>query len=88
MISIIIHRMSGTDPSRIQRSCKLNDQTFDSYAIFSGPVNAVRTSRRRLSHGVSTSNASRLMRGFTVLGTVISALGFILQFIGLRGMHW
>ncbi|KAI5842024.1 hypothetical protein BZA05DRAFT_319814, partial [Tricharina praecox] len=73
----------------IQRGRVINDQTFDSYAIIAdGPVDTVRTSSRQPSHKDSDSHASPLMRGFTVLGTVTSVVGFIFQFIGLRGMHW
>lgn len=79
----------GTHRGRIQKSRVINDQAFDSYAIIAeGPLDAIRTSRRQLPHKDSTSNSSPLMRYFTVLGTVTSVTGFVLQFIGLRSMHW
>jgi hypothetical protein len=82
MTCFLIYRVLGTDPSRIQQSRVINEQMFDSYAIAADShVNVVRTSRRRLP-----GKESR-MRRFTFPGTVISVLGFIIQFIGLRGMH-
>ncbi|KAL2198382.1 hypothetical protein P885DRAFT_33150, partial [Corynascus similis CBS 632.67] len=62
----------------LQRSGTVNDQAFGSFAIF--PQHAqvlVKTSQRASTRGISH-------RG----GTRESICGYIVQFTGLRGMHW
>ncbi|KAF2250191.1 hypothetical protein BU26DRAFT_296992 [Trematosphaeria pertusa] len=63
----------------LQKSGTVNDQAFEPFAIF--PSNAqllVTTSRR--APGPKNFAA--------VTGTIVSICGFIVQFVGLRGMHW
>ncbi|KAI5841652.1 hypothetical protein BZA05DRAFT_360362, partial [Tricharina praecox] len=73
----------------IQKGRVINDQNFDSYAIFvNDAVDVVRTSRRHSLEDNSDRNAIQHIQIFTVFGTVAAIAGFVLQFIGLRGLHW
>lgn len=78
----------------LQRGGTINDQTFDSYAIFAaGERHSVLTSRLHLQDSrdfSSPSDQKRLlpMQTLIIAGTFIGIVGFIAQFTGLRGMHW
>ncbi|KAI5782070.1 hypothetical protein DFH27DRAFT_488076, partial [Peziza echinospora] len=70
----------------VQRGQTVNDQLFDSYAMFGRDL--------RKSLMVSNPNQAGYLkeddmgaRG-VIAATVCSLCGFFLQFIGLRGMHW
>ncbi|KAK4144085.1 ankyrin repeat-containing domain protein [Dichotomopilus funicola] len=71
----------------LQQSGTVNDQTFESFAIFPRqPQTIITTSQRKDTHGSSPT----LVLGETiaVIGATISLCGFVAQFVGLRGMHW
>ena len=77
----------------LQKSHVVNDQSFDSYVIFArGTRNEILTSRRLLSPAVDQSVlgeiASKPFEALTLLGALAGISGFVLQFEGLRGMHW
>lgn len=86
----------------LQRGRIVNDQTFDSFAVIATtPSDVVLTSRRsRTSAGRPTDLRRSMQKGFlfkiasspaeafTVAGVLISLVGFILQFSGLRGSNW
>ncbi|KAI5846598.1 hypothetical protein DFP73DRAFT_475768 [Morchella snyderi] len=65
----------------LQKGQIVNDEHFDSYAIFC--LNNKQT--------IMTSRVKKDLKGFqslVLLGTIISISGFVAQFMGLRGMHW
>ncbi|KAL4886521.1 hypothetical protein BJY04DRAFT_213283 [Aspergillus karnatakaensis] len=65
---------------RIQRACTVGDQRYGSYAIMNGEENnTLRTSRIN-----EPPNHSWL----SLTAAIMSIGGYILQFIGLRAMHW
>ncbi|ETS83858.1 hypothetical protein PFICI_05734 [Pestalotiopsis fici W106-1] len=107
----------------LQQKKTVNDQVFDSFAIYAKTKRAsITTSRRwsedkttqdqsdKLSVGVldqqppsqppastatSSPDVTRLphpqgdvLEMKTILGTTIGLCGFIVQFVGLRGLHW
>jgi len=86
----------------LQRSKTVDDQ-FKSFAIFPKEAQAaVTTSQRRKPLSESSSGGSKrrsdgLQRLFdlltseavkTIIGTIVGICGFVVQFIGLHGMHW
>ncbi|RYP78165.1 hypothetical protein DL769_003246 [Monosporascus sp. CRB-8-3] len=96
----------------LQRSGTVNDQTFESFAIFPAKARPLVTTSRRASpseqgNGKLASIFSALWKlisgtmkinvavleikieeAITVAATLVSICGFVVQFIGLRGMHW
>ncbi|KAK2796930.1 hypothetical protein FQN50_009389 [Emmonsiellopsis sp. PD_5] len=86
----------------LQRNGIVNDQSFQSYAIFAdSPRSIITTSQRYSKRGMGgdksfeqrqtkeePDNASYIMEVKVILGTIITICGFVVQFIGLRGMHW
>ncbi|KAI9739523.1 MAG: hypothetical protein M1834_006239 [Cirrosporium novae-zelandiae] len=65
----------------LQRGQTVGDQVFRSFAIYNTlNQQVIRTSRK-------TSNLKRL-EGWALLGSALSVISFVLQFIGLRAMHW
>ncbi|KAF5013070.1 hypothetical protein FDECE_897 [Fusarium decemcellulare] len=63
----------------IQQYGTVNDQAFDSFALFPTDVRQMITTSRRIDANKQTK---------TVIATTICLGGFIVQFVGLRGMHW
>lgn len=81
----------------LQRKATVSDQSFDSYLIFPKDKSKfIRTSRRdsRDDDGrgrdetLDTDNSSLAPEVITIFAVFISFCGFIIQFIGLRAMHW
>ncbi|KAF8242056.1 hypothetical protein K440DRAFT_169917 [Wilcoxina mikolae CBS 423.85] len=73
----------------LQRRRVINDQEFDSFAVFAKrPVEFVMTSRRRKARNPKVSYPSPATRFVTASGMAVSVMGFILNFMGLRGLHW
>ncbi|KPM42985.1 hypothetical protein AK830_g3571 [Neonectria ditissima] len=77
----------------LQQTKIVNDQVFDSKAIFAtDPRHLItmsyRANRRSSLTFLQVNIADTFLGLKTVIGTIISLFGFILQFIGLRGMHW
>ncbi|RPA80761.1 hypothetical protein BJ508DRAFT_327091 [Ascobolus immersus RN42] len=69
----------------LQRGHIINDQVFESAALFTKkPVEVIRQSYRK-EPNLYTNKALRV---FTVVGTALGVFGFIFQFIGLRALHW
>ncbi|KAH7094410.1 hypothetical protein FB567DRAFT_585784 [Paraphoma chrysanthemicola] len=65
---------SGAQLMRLQKACTVSDQHFMSYAIFNSPDDLnIRTSRLN-----RTSSAA----------TLTAVVGFVVQFVGLRALHW
>ncbi|KAK4198631.1 hypothetical protein QBC40DRAFT_341164 [Triangularia verruculosa] len=67
----------------IQKAATVNDQTFGSYAL--QPANQQELWSSRLDR---EDGSAGLRNAKTVLGTSLGLSGFVVQFIGLRGMHW
>ncbi|KAL8820232.1 MAG: hypothetical protein Q9191_007559, partial [Dirinaria sp. TL-2023a] len=64
---------------KLQKSCTVSEQQFDSYAIFNSASDPlIRTSR------LNKRNYNIL----AAVGTTLAIGGFIVQFIGLRALHW
>jgi hypothetical protein len=86
----------------LQKSHTVSDQSFDSFVIIAGGIkDSVLISQRSPSDrddsrkNTKINAASKLRKFasgptelFTVLGVGLSLVGFILQFQGLRGLHW
>lgn len=85
----------------LQRGQSVNDQIFDSYAIFAKEKrHKILTSRRTERKGLNSKEgkphpAKHIITSITksseylaVVGTLVSVVGFVLQFTGLRAMHW
>lgn len=73
----------------------VNDQSFDSFAILAkDPRQIITTSRRTDSQpevNDSYSEGEDVPERFkilTTIGTMLGLCGFVIQFVGLRGMHW
>ncbi|KAH8424827.1 uncharacterized protein LDX57_002570 [Aspergillus melleus] len=65
---------------RIQCACTVGDQRYGSYAILNEKDNtSIRTSRIDKPPDFSV---------LSILATLLSLGGYVLQFIGLRAMHW
>ncbi len=68
----------------LQKSGTVNDQAFESFAIFPPDAQSlVTTSQRADSEGPAPHYGIK-----AIAGTFVSLCGFVTQFIGLRGMHW
>lgn len=88
----------------LQKSGTVNDQSFDSFAVFpTVPLEVITTSERlpvrtpksqggwfkglvHSSFGIF--GAETRAEAVTVIGSVVSICGYVVQFVGLRGMHW
>jgi ankyrin repeat protein len=76
----------GTDTRVVwlQKTQTVSDQSFDSFAIFAEEKRIlITTSQRADKKGQQT-----VLQFKAVVGTMISLCGFVVQFIGLRGMPW
>ncbi|KAH7007323.1 hypothetical protein EDB80DRAFT_842607 [Ilyonectria destructans] len=64
---------------KIQKACTVSDQHFSSYALFNEKDNqSIRTSR------LNTKDYSSL----AAISTSVAVVGFVVQFVGLRALHW
>ncbi|RSL74612.1 hypothetical protein CEP53_000178 [Fusarium sp. AF-6] len=87
----------------LQQNNSVSDQLFESYAIYTGREHErIVSSRRAITDGetekLSQQTSSEVtdksikarltLEANTVVGTGTSLAGFVLQFIGLRGLHW
>ncbi|KAF2014123.1 hypothetical protein BU24DRAFT_423167 [Aaosphaeria arxii CBS 175.79] len=64
---------------RLQKACTVSDQHFPSFAIFNSPEDVkIRTSR------LNDDSYSRM----AALATFTAVVGFVVQFVGLRALHW
>ncbi|KAF4333350.1 ankyrin repeat [Fusarium beomiforme] len=85
----------------LQRPGTVNDQTFESFAIYPESPQAVITTSRRASRTRSQGRETSSDKSWwervsgwefnevlTLMGMFLSISGFIVQFVGLRAMHW
>lgn len=64
---------------KLQKCCTVSEQQFDSYAIFNSASDPlIRVSRLN----------NRNFNTMAAIGTALSIAGFIVQFVGLRALHW
>ncbi|KFG86493.1 hypothetical protein MANI_109817 [Metarhizium anisopliae] len=68
----------------LQRAQTVGDQSFQSFALSAGGNQDLITTSCR---GNKKSQGIHLELK-TIVGTAVSLCGFVVQFIGLRGMHW
>jgi len=80
---------------QLQMACTMGDQTFDPYIIATNPrADCLRTSRSgsynlaRLGNDPRVTRAIRSQKRKTWLAIILSFLGFVGQFVGLRALHW
>jgi hypothetical protein len=71
----------------LQKSAAVSDQAFDSYAIFGEESRQVVTTSRR-NQKFNSPGHDIMFSVLTILGVVAGLLGFLIQMIGYRGMHW
>ncbi|CAH0055787.1 unnamed protein product, partial [Clonostachys solani] len=69
----------------LQRAETVSDQVFNSFAVFASDKRALITTSHRVPE---ESRQGTILALKTVLGAVVGLCGFVVQFIGLRGMHW
>lgn len=75
----------------VQKAATVNDQVFDSYATFAKDNRRLITTSRRNNQLFDSQEDGSGQGGFeyaTVAAVLLSFFGFMVQFIGLRGMHW
>lgn len=74
----------------LQREERVNDQAFDSYAIFArGHHKSVLTSTRRDAYRRTfMGHEYSMLKAMTVVATLTSIAGFIIQFTGIRAMNF
>ncbi|KAI5851510.1 hypothetical protein DFP73DRAFT_472087, partial [Morchella snyderi] len=72
----------------LQKYENVGDQNFESYAIFAREKRtSIRTSRRREPLFMRSKTGDFLTR-LTTFATIVTLVGFIAQFLGLRAMSW
>ncbi|CAZ85708.1 unnamed protein product [Tuber melanosporum] len=68
----------------VQKSSRVNDQHFGSYALFGdGERKKLITSRRAYKY-----SSRNLLRTLSIVGSFVCIAGFVTQFVGLRALHW
>lgn len=77
----------------LQRELMVNDQSFNSYALLTTkPLTAVLTSYPAyLFYPLQDEKSAQVtstLNTWAIIGTILSTIGFILQFVGLRALHW
>lgn len=81
----------------LQKSHITNDQVFKPFAIYPGNYRQFFMTSRRKSrsrkqgpHESSSDEETpnRILEIMAITGTVVSLVGFGVQFVGLRGLHW
>lgn len=68
----------------VQKAKTVSDQLLGSFAVFATDEQTVITT----SHRGGKENKAAILEPKTVIGTIVSLCGFVVQFIGLRGMDW
>lgn len=68
----------------LQQAQTVGDQSFQSFALSAGDNQTLITTSCR----VNKKSQGVHLELKTIVGTAVSLCGFVVQFIGLRGMHW
>ncbi|KAK7421581.1 hypothetical protein QQX98_002048 [Neonectria punicea] len=66
----------------LQKSGIVNDQKFEPFAIFPPDSQAILTTSQR------ANEKGRWRSGMAIISTLVTVIGYIIQFIDLRAMHW
>lgn len=75
----------------LQQETTVSDQLFSSVALFPPQTSKVVTTSSRVLTENPTEHGTlqkTVIETKAIIGTGVGLLGFIIQFIGLRGMHW
>lgn len=72
----------------LQKGKTVNDQVFNSYAIFTKTPRTQLLTSRRNPLLANESIQSHILAATTLAATSLGIAGFIIQFMGIRGMHW
>lgn len=76
----------------LQKAGAVNDQMFESYVLLARDKRDIVTTSRRAKRsfgGVADpGDKSVSTEILTAFGSAVSVIGFVLQFVGLRAMHW
>jgi ankyrin repeat protein len=86
----------------LQQTKTVSDQVFESCMVYAkDDRQTIITSRRIQNHNTTNSTSkearthlvdnddpSASLQLKAILGTIVALCGFVLQFVGLRGMHW
>ena len=77
----------------LQKRAIVNDQLFESYALFADNERNTLTTSRRGTYTPSSQPSSAFARALssqnlTIVGSFISLAGFVTQFVGIRALHW
>jgi hypothetical protein len=73
----------------LQQAGTVNDQAFESFAVFPEAPRALITTSQRARDDIRVKKRRfPLMELKAIAGTIAGIAGFIFQFVGLRGMHW
>ncbi|KAK7420559.1 hypothetical protein QQX98_002758, partial [Neonectria punicea] len=68
----------------LQKTQTVSDQSFDSFALYPEDERTIITTSQR----ADKRSQATILAFKTVAGTMVGLCGFVVQFIGLRGMHW
>jgi hypothetical protein len=86
----------------LQQTKTVSDQVFESCMVYAKDDRQTITTSRRMERSSKTDAAgaepsrrptdiddpSAFLQLLTIFGTAVALCGFVLQFVGLRGMHW
>lgn len=86
----------------LQQTKTVSDQVFESCMVYAKDDRQIITTSRRMKprkdanstdknedvHSVGYDDPSASLQLVTISGTAVALCGFVLQFVGLRGMHW
>lgn len=75
----------------LQKGKSVNDQVFYSYAVFAkGKRRVIMTSRRndQITDPDHVESRAKFFGFLTTAASLLSLVGFVVQFMGLRAMHW
>jgi ankyrin repeat protein len=86
----------------LQQTKTVSDQVFESCMVYAKDDRQIITTSRRMkrrndanptdknedAHSAGYNDPSAFLQLVTISGTAVALCGFVLQFVGLRGMHW
>ncbi|KAF5611338.1 uncharacterized protein FTJAE_14208 [Fusarium tjaetaba] len=91
-VMLSIERVDGSPKDKrfsllwVQQHQTVNDQTFKGYVILAGQKRRIMTSRRK-TYDIQQYKAGEKLWRLATLGAAVSAgIGFVAQFMGLRGL--
>ncbi|ETR98131.1 hypothetical protein M419DRAFT_40347, partial [Trichoderma reesei RUT C-30] len=73
----------------LQKDHTVNDQVFKPYAIYpAGERKYITMSRRNINRPGRDEESGQRLAPTTLFGSLIALIGFVSQFIGMRGLNW